>query len=597
MFEYICEEWAKSTYGFGKTAKDMVRGGKADGRKDSEYPKDQLEKGIKVEMEHTNDPALAKEITKDHLEEEKELRSSRNKGPLRYYDELHDMESKLKKQARAYSIVSLKDPKNQKLHRKETVRDSAIMSGIGLGGMGAYGGGSLTGGSIKRRLIGGAVGGAIGGALGAGVGAVSGRTKANKNIDRGYSIGLHSGVDSALNRVGRYGKKGIVVRKKTASAVFDGFEKQATNWKRKLLVEKMKMYGPTAGATVGMAGAMGGLAGGVIATHGLGNQKRINEQLKREGLSPSKDRKAYDKRRRELGRDSLKSRARKGVAIGAGIGAAALGIPGARSAIRDINFLRKNLRSVKQKTYKARQTYERARRESEEGYRRARARYEQSYGGYEKAKDEWRKAHYGQSGGYQGNQQQGRASGFGRGVGDISTHHKNLGTTGKEKTKAEVKSKFREQARKHHPDRGGSEEKMKEVNDSWEKIQKSDWFNKLAFVFSGFEKASAEYRKERSFPGRRPRKPPMNRPDLSNDGKNPIRRGRRWEEKSAKELTTRGRHQVKQENFVFPKERRYPIHDVVHARNALARVAQHGNPEEKDRVRNAVHNRYPSIGR
>lgn len=40
----------------------------------------------------------------------------------------------------------------------------------------------------------------------------------------------------------------------------------------------------------------------------------------------------------------------------------------------------------------------------------------------------------------------------------------------------------------------------------------------------------------------------------------------------------------------------YPIPDASHARNALARVAQHGSPEEKARVRAAVHRKFPDIG-
>jgi len=47
--------------------------------------------------------------------------------------------------------------------------------------------------------------------------------------------------------------------------------------------------------------------------------------------------------------------------------------------------------------------------------------------------------------------------------------------------------------------------------------------------------------------------------------------------------------------FVFPKERKYPIHDEAHARNALARVAQHGTPAERAKVRAAVRRRYPGI--
>lgn len=42
--------------------------------------------------------------------------------------------------------------------------------------------------------------------------------------------------------------------------------------------------------------------------------------------------------------------------------------------------------------------------------------------------------------------------------------------------------------------------------------------------------------------------------------------------------------------------RRYPIHDESHARNALSRVSQHGTPEEKRKVRAAVHRRFPNIG-
>lgn len=40
----------------------------------------------------------------------------------------------------------------------------------------------------------------------------------------------------------------------------------------------------------------------------------------------------------------------------------------------------------------------------------------------------------------------------------------------------------------------------------------------------------------------------------------------------------------------------YPIPDASHARNALARVAQHGTSEEKKKVRAKVHAKYPGIG-
>jgi hypothetical protein len=59
-------------------------------------------------------------------------------------------------------------------------------------------------------------------------------------------------------------------------------------------------------------------------------------------------------------------------------------------------------------------------------------------------------------------------------------------------------------------------------------------------------------------------------------------------------LTTRGRKRIKASNFALPK-RRYPIHDISHARSALARVSQHGTPSEKKRVRAAVYRKYPSL--
>ena len=41
----------------------------------------------------------------------------------------------------------------------------------------------------------------------------------------------------------------------------------------------------------------------------------------------------------------------------------------------------------------------------------------------------------------------------------------------------------------------------------------------------------------------------------------------------------------------------YPIPDASHARNALARVSQHGNPSQQAKVRAAVHRKFPGIGK
>jgi hypothetical protein len=61
------------------------------------------------------------------------------------------------------------------------------------------------------------------------------------------------------------------------------------------------------------------------------------------------------------------------------------------------------------------------------------------------------------------------------------------------------------------------------------------------------------------------------------------------------QLTAGRRKALPDSVFAIPERRAYPIHDRAHARNALARVAQHGTSEEKRRVRAAVKRRYPGI--
>jgi hypothetical protein len=60
-------------------------------------------------------------------------------------------------------------------------------------------------------------------------------------------------------------------------------------------------------------------------------------------------------------------------------------------------------------------------------------------------------------------------------------------------------------------------------------------------------------------------------------------------------LTTEQRNALSPHDFVFPKQRKYPIHDENHAHAALSEVAKHGTPEEEAKVREAVHKRYPDI--
>lgn len=62
-------------------------------------------------------------------------------------------------------------------------------------------------------------------------------------------------------------------------------------------------------------------------------------------------------------------------------------------------------------------------------------------------------------------------------------------------------------------------------------------------------------------------------------------------------LTAAARNKLKKSSFAEPGKRAYPIQDASHARNALARVSQHGSPSEKKQVRAAVHKKYPGIGK
>jgi len=64
----------------------VLSGGKSEGKSPEDYPQSALQKGIQVEMEHTDDPEIAERIAMDHLEES-----------IEYYDYLEEMEKKLEK--------------------------------------------------------------------------------------------------------------------------------------------------------------------------------------------------------------------------------------------------------------------------------------------------------------------------------------------------------------------------------------------------------------------------------------------------------------------------------------------------------------------
>lgn len=62
-----------------------------------------------------------------------------------------------------------------------------------------------------------------------------------------------------------------------------------------------------------------------------------------------------------------------------------------------------------------------------------------------------------------------------------------------------------------------------------------------------------------------------------------------------KKLTYSQRKALPASDFVFPKTKKYPINDIAHGRNALARVSADGTPSEKKAVKAAVYARYPSL--
>jgi len=57
-------------------------------------------------------------------------------------------------------------------------------------------------------------------------------------------------------------------------------------------------------------------------------------------------------------------------------------------------------------------------------------------------------------------------------------------------------------------------------------------------------------------------------------------------------LNAKARKHIAPSNFALPKTKQYPIHDLAHARNALARSS--GKPEE-GKVRAAVYKKFPQL--
>lgn len=59
-------------------------------------------------------------------------------------------------------------------------------------------------------------------------------------------------------------------------------------------------------------------------------------------------------------------------------------------------------------------------------------------------------------------------------------------------------------------------------------------------------------------------------------------------------LSYQARKKMPKSEFIFPADKRYPIPDLAHGRNALARSS--GKPEEA-KVKAAVHRKFPELAK
>jgi hypothetical protein len=89
--------------------KDRLPGGLGDQKTDQDFDKRQLDQGVKVEMEHTSDPELAREIVRDHLTEDPQ-----------YYEKLKTIEPE------HGNVEGGKDPKIDELKKQIEDMDRTI---------------------------------------------------------------------------------------------------------------------------------------------------------------------------------------------------------------------------------------------------------------------------------------------------------------------------------------------------------------------------------------------------------------------------------------------------------------------------------------
>jgi len=82
-------------YGARLAWDEKIPGGLAEGKDPKDFDQKQLAKGRKVELEHTDDPDVATEITMDHLTED----------PV-YYDKLEKIEKSASRIAQRFLLLN-----------------------------------------------------------------------------------------------------------------------------------------------------------------------------------------------------------------------------------------------------------------------------------------------------------------------------------------------------------------------------------------------------------------------------------------------------------------------------------------------------------
>ena len=93
-----------------KKATDLLPGGAANNKPDSDFPADKLEEGAEHEREHTDNDEIAKEIAKDHLQEDPAYYEEKQKA-VKHAKEMPSILRRLQ-EAKAHSDAKRYDKKN-----------------------------------------------------------------------------------------------------------------------------------------------------------------------------------------------------------------------------------------------------------------------------------------------------------------------------------------------------------------------------------------------------------------------------------------------------------------------------------------------------